>query len=155
MHKNHILSKVLFTWVVWCYGKSYSSVYYQILVNTTPTVYSGWSFLFLSVRLCWFLRGHSVFSSSPQRPMTSNFERFSIQDLIHFIYFPILILEKEPVFPCLMLKKVIAGTIFITSLAWRGPSLGIEPGISRTRSLHSTTRLSRRRCSWMFLKDYL
>ena len=74
------------------------------------------SFLF-SVRLCWFLRGHSFFSSPPQRPMTSNFEGFSIPDLIHFICFPILILEKEPVFPFLMLKKGIAGTIFITSLA--------------------------------------
>ena len=39
------------------------------------------------------LRGHSVFSSPPQRPMTSDFERFSIPD--------ILILEKEPVFSLL------------------------------------------------------
>ena len=38
------------------------------------------------------------FSSPPQRPMTSNFEGFSIPDFIHYIYFPILILEKEPVF---------------------------------------------------------
>ena len=34
--------------------------------------------------------------------MTSNFEGFSIPDFIHYIYFPILILEKEPVFPFLM-----------------------------------------------------
>ena len=34
---------------------------------------------------------------------------------------------------------------FITSLVWRGPWLGIEPGTSRTQSQHSTTRLSRRR----------
>ena len=27
---------------------------------------------------------------------------FSIPDFIHYIYFPILILEKEPVFPLLM-----------------------------------------------------
>ena len=40
--------------------------------------------------------------SPPQRPMTSYFEGFSIPDLIHYIYFPILILEKEPVFPFLM-----------------------------------------------------
>ena len=32
-----------------------------------------------------------------QRPPTS--KGFSIPDLIHYIYFPILILEKEPVFP--------------------------------------------------------
>ena len=41
------------------------------------------------------------------------------------------------------------GSIFITSLVWRGPWLGIEPGTSRSRSQHSTTRLSRRRlCDW-------
>ena len=34
----------------------------------------------------------------PQRPMTSDFEGFSIPDFIHYTYFPILILEKEPVF---------------------------------------------------------
>ena len=36
--------------------------------------------------------------------MTSDFEEFSIPDFIHYIYFPILILEKEPVFPFLMLS---------------------------------------------------
>ena len=54
---------------------------------------------FFSVRLLSVLRGHSVFSSPPQRPMTSDFEGFSIPDFIHYIYFPILILEKEAVFP--------------------------------------------------------
>ena len=44
------------------------------------------------------LRDHSVFSSPSQRPMTSDFEGFSIPDFIHYIYFTILILEKEPVF---------------------------------------------------------
>ena len=48
-------------------------------------------------------------------------------DFIHYIYFPILILEKEPVFPFWMLHKGTTGTIF-TSLVWRGPWLGIEPG---------------------------
>ena len=47
-----------------------------------------------------------------------------------------------------MLNKGTTGTIFITSLVWRGPWLGIEPGTSRTRSQHYITRLSRRRsCS--------
>ena len=58
-------------------------------------------YLFLSVRLLSVLRGHSVFSSTPQRPMTSDFEGFSIPEFIHYIYLPILILEKEPVFPFL------------------------------------------------------
>ena len=34
--------------------------------------------------------------------MTSNFEGFSSLDFIHYIYFPILILKKEPVFCFLM-----------------------------------------------------
>ena len=42
-----------------------------------------------------------------------------------------------------MLSKGTSGTIFITSLVWCSPWLGIEPGTSRTRSHHSTTRLSR------------
>jgi len=33
--------------------------------------------------------------------MTSDFEGFSIPDVIHYIYFPILFLEKEPVFSVL------------------------------------------------------
>jgi len=57
---------------------------------------------FFSVRLLSGLHGHSVFSSPLQRPMTSDFEGFSIPDFIHYIYFPNLILEKEPVFPYLM-----------------------------------------------------
>jgi len=31
--------------------------------------------------------------------MTYDFEGFSIPDFIHYIYFPILILKKEQVFP--------------------------------------------------------
>ena len=58
-------------------------------------------FMFFSVRLLLVLCGHSVFSSPPQRPMTFDFEGFSIPDCIHYIDFPILILEKEPVFSLL------------------------------------------------------
>ena len=61
----------------------------------------GW---FFSDQLLSVLRGHSFFSSPPQRPMTSDFEGFSIPDFIDYIYFPILILEKEPVFLILMLS---------------------------------------------------
>ena len=59
---------------------------------------------FFSVRLLSVLRGHSFFSSPPQQPMTSDFEGISIPDFIHYIYFPILILEKEPVFTLLNVK---------------------------------------------------
>ena len=44
-------------------------------------------FVFLAFDLCRFCV-----------VMTSDFEGFSISDFIHYIYFPILILEKEPVF---------------------------------------------------------
>ena len=57
--------------------------------------------IFFSVRLLLVLRGHSVFSSPPQRQMTSDFEGFSIPDFIHYICLPILILEKEPAFSLL------------------------------------------------------
>ena len=46
-------------------------------------------------------------------------------------------------FECSVLNKATTGTIFITSLLWRGPWLGIVPGTSRTRSQQSTTRLLR------------
>ena len=55
--------------------------------------------------------------------------------------------ERTSIFPFegWVLNKGTTGTIFITPLVWRGPWLGIEPGTSRTRSQHYTTRLSRRR----------
>ena len=44
--------------------------------------------------------------------------------------------ERASIFPfqCWVLNKGTTGTIFITSLVWRGPWLVIEPGTSRTRS---------------------
>ena len=62
--------------------------------------------------------------------MTSDFEGFSIPYFIHYIFFSILILQKEPVFPfeCWVLNKGTTGTIFITSLVWRGPWRGLNPG---------------------------
>ena len=52
--------------------------------------------------------------------------------------------ERASIFPfeCSVLNKGTTGTIFITSLVWRGPWLMIEPETSRTRSQHYTTRLS-------------
>ena len=55
-------------------------------------------FYIFSVRLFSVLRGHSFLSSPPHRPMTSDFEGFSTPEFINHIYFPTLILEKEPVF---------------------------------------------------------
>ena len=64
--------------------------------------YKLFNYYFFIIRLLLVLHGHSFFSSPSQRPMTSDFEGFSIPDFIHYIYFLILILEKEQVFPFLM-----------------------------------------------------
>ena len=39
----------------------------------------------------------------------SDFEGFSIQDFIHYFYFPILILQKEPVFPIILMLSAKQG----------------------------------------------
>ena len=130
------------------------------LVITTPpwtdtdgslnscSIYLIFSFSFFSDRLLSVLHGHSVFSSPPQRPMTSDFERIFYPRCYPLLLFSYLnSWERTSIFPfeCSVLNKGTTGTIFITSLVWRGPWLGIEPGTSRTRSQHYTTRLSRRR----------
>ena len=51
-------------------------------------------------------------------------------------YFPLLIFSA---------KRGHYWYPFLTSLVWRGPWLGIDPGTSCTWSQHHTTRLSRRR----------
>ena len=96
-----------------------------------------WSFLFVfcccffSVRLLSVLRGHSFFSSPPQRPMTSDFERFFYPTFYPLHLFSYLYSwERASIFPfeCSVLNKDTIATIFITSLVWRGPWLGIELG---------------------------
>ena len=54
--------------------------------------------IFLAFDFCRFCVVIRCFHPTQQRPMTSDFEGFSIPDFIHYIYFPILMLEKEPVF---------------------------------------------------------
>ena len=50
-------------------------------------LFLNFSKYFFGVRLLSVLCGHSVFPSPPQRPMTSDFEGFSIPDFIHYIIF--------------------------------------------------------------------
>ena len=90
--------------------------------------------LFFSVRLLSVLRGHSDFSSPQQRPMTSDFEGFLYQILSFTLFSYLNLWVRASIFPlqCWVLNKGTSGTIFITSLVWRGPWLGIEPGTSRT-----------------------
>ena len=61
----------------------------------TLTIYRVSLLLFLAFDFVGYAWSFN-FSSPPQRPMTSDFEGFSIPDFIRHIYFPILILEKEP-----------------------------------------------------------
>ena len=65
-------------------------------------------------------------------------------------------MRKSQYFPfqCWVLNNGTTGSIFITSLVWRGPWLGIEPGTSRTRCQHSTTRLPRRRYETAMKPDH-
>ena len=74
----------------------------------------------------------SFFSSPPQRPMTSDFERFLYQSLSITLFSYLNSWERASIFPfeCPVLNEGTTGTIFITSLVWRGPWLGIEPGTS-------------------------
>ena len=104
-------------------------------------------FIFFNVQLMSVLRDHSFFSSTPQRPMTSDIEWFLYQILSIPLFSYLNSWERASIFPfeCWVLNKGTTGTIFITSLVWRGPWLEIERGTSRTRSQHYTTWLSRRR----------
>ena len=107
-------------------------------------------FCFFSGRFLSVLRGHSVFiipatSTNVLRP-----RRIFYPELYPLPLFSYLnSWERASMFPfeCSVLNKGTTGTIFITSLVWRGPWLGIEPGTTRTRSQHYTTRLSKRRCN--------
>ena len=53
----------------------------MLLMNSDDTVIVRFFKMFFSVRLLSVLSGHSVFSSPPQRPMTSDFEGFLYQIL--------------------------------------------------------------------------
>ena len=92
---------------------------------------------FLVFDFCRFCVVIQFIHPPPQRPMTSNFEGFSIPDFMHYIYFLILILEKEPVFPFSMLsaKQGHYSPILITSLVWRGPWLNPGPPALKANTL--------------------
>ena len=50
-------------------------------------LFTGFNKINFNVRLLSGLRGHSGFSSPPQRLMTSDFKGFSLPDFIHYIIF--------------------------------------------------------------------
>ena len=69
----------------------------------------------------------SAFSSPPQRPVTSDFEGFSIPDFISYIFFPIFILEKEPVCPFLIFSAK-QGNYLVPFWYDAVLDLGLDPG---------------------------
>ena len=103
-----------------------SSIYSCFTVHIRLKIDDNTDIYFFSVRLLSFLRGHSGFSCPPQRPITSDFEGFLYQILL-FSYLNSW--ERASIFPCQswVLNKGTTGTIFLKSLVWRGPWLGIEP----------------------------
>ena len=106
--------------------------------------------IFVSFFSVWpfsVLHGHSVFSSPQQLPMISEVKGFLSQILSITILSYLSSWVRASISLLILSAKQgnLTGTIFITSLVWRGPWLGIEPGTSRTPCQHSTTRLSRRR----------
>ena len=109
--------------------------------------FSIFNYIFFSIRLLSVLRSFSFGFFIPATTVNDlRLRRISIPDLIHNIIFLSYFLRKSQYFPFQFWvpNKGTTGTIFITSLVWRSPWLGIEHGTSHTRSQHSTTRLSRR-----------
>ena len=67
--------------------------------------------------LCVFL---VFFSSPPQRPVTSEFEGFQSQ-ILSITFFPISILEKEPVFACACCELVGLLVFLLHQYTWWFP----------------------------------
>jgi len=94
------------------------------------------------------LRGHSLFIPTT----TANdlrLRRISIQYFIHYIYFPILSLEKVPVFPFLTFsaKQGIYLVPFYKVFDMTRTLTGDWTRKHPARCQYSTTWLSRRRCT--------
>ena len=128
--------------------KSYTELN-QVLIMFFCSVLTGWTWMMYGIMqfFIYFSAPLSFLSSPPQPSMISDFEGFLSQILFITFFVLSLFFRKSQYFPFQLwvLNKGTTGTIFITSLVWRGPWLGIEPGTARTRSQHYTTRLSRRR----------
>ena len=80
-----------------------SCIVYVMTYSWTSAGLSGQVKQWMRLFFCCFFCGHSIFSSPPQRPMTSDFEGFLYQ-IVSITLFSYLILEKVPVFPFSMLS---------------------------------------------------
>ena len=136
-----------------CMQRNLKALYTSTGVNPTELMRSEVQLAFTSVRLLSVLRGHSFFSSrhNCQWPLTWKDFLSQILSITLFSYLNSWERASISLLNVWVLNKGTTGTIFITSLVWRGPRLGIEPGASRTRGQHSTTRLSRR---WSLTGDW-
>ena len=121
------------------------AVYVPLLLSTFDLLYTwdGSFCVFFSVRLLSFGFFIPATTANDLRLRRIFYPRFYPLPLFSCLNS----WERASIFPfeCSVLNKGTTGTIFITSLVWRSPWLGIEPGTSRTRSQHYTTWLSRRR----------
>ena len=118
------------------------------MIHIEVLIYQDNIKIFFCVRLWSVLRGDSFFFIPATTANDFRLRRMFYPRLYPLHLFPYLnSWERASISPfqCWVLNKGTTGTIFITSLVWRGPWLGFEPGTSHTRSQHSTTRLSRRR----------
>ena len=93
----------------------------------------------------WVLSGHSVLTSPSQQWSSTSKDFYPICYPLHCVCYPY---SCNSASISLLLLSAKQGTYLHhskTSLVSRSPWLRVEPDTSRTRSKHSTTRLSRRR----------
>ena len=89
--------------IIWSKESSIQCHFTKLLSNTSKKchrIYS-WTCFFRSVRLL-VLRDHSGVFIPATTANDLRLRRISIQDFIHYIFCPIFILQKEPVFHFLM-----------------------------------------------------
>ena len=109
----------LISWCTWLIYLWYQSIVSGFSVKQLNIRMSSLFWRYLTRELIW---------------QKSIFHKTLKDDIIAiWLVFCCVFIEKEPVFLCSVLNKGTTGTIFVTSLVWRGPWLGIEPGTSRTR----------------------
>ena len=99
-----------------------------------------------------FLRGHSFFFFPRHNGQWPSTLKDFLSQILSITFFSYLNSSERASISLFNVECQTTGTIFIASLVWRDPWLGIELWTSRTRSQHSTTRLSRRRyvLQWSF-----
>ena len=114
------------------------NICYYMLFHVLNLIY------FFSIQLLSVLRDHSVFSSPPQRPMTSDFEGFLSQILSITFFSLSLFFRKSQYYVECQTRELLVPLLY---RLWYDAVLdwGLNPGPTALESQHSNTRLSRRR----------